>query len=160
MTEPRHESRSFCFAPPVAPAGLMAQRVRVPRLRVAEEALTSNKGLQGLNDATAMALAGVLPSLLCGEESAVHVFNNEGNRVSVALHDSASSALFQIAAEEGLEERVRSALDSVLVASVGPATSEALRDNRIHVDFEPSHPKMGFLVQEAAALATNGAKGG
>jgi uroporphyrinogen-III synthase len=68
--------------------------------------------------------------------------------------------LLQIAAEEGLEERVRAALDRVLIASVGPATSEALRDNRIHVDFEPSHPKMGFLVQETAALPANGAPRG
>jgi hypothetical protein len=29
-------------------------------------------------------------------------------------------------------------------------TSEALRQNGLPVDFEPEHPKMGFLVAEAA----------
>jgi uroporphyrinogen-III synthase len=29
-------------------------------------------------------------------------------------------------------------------------TSEALRQNGLPVDFEPEHPKMGFLVSEAA----------
>jgi uroporphyrinogen-III synthase len=36
---------------------------------------------------------------------------------------------------------------------VGPATSETLAELGIAVDFEPSHPKMGFLVNEAAANA-------
>ena len=37
-----------------------------------------------------------------------------------------------------------------MVASVGPLSSEALLDHSVHVDMEPSHPKMGFLVKEAA----------
>ena len=37
-----------------------------------------------------------------------------------------------------------------VVASVGPATSEALEEYGVRVDFEPSHPKMGTLVGEAA----------
>ena len=63
--------------------------------------------------------------------------------------------LLQVAAEAGLEDRVRSALVKVFVASIGPTTSEALKENSIRVDFEPSHPKMGVLVQEAAARMEN-----
>ena len=29
-------------------------------------------------------------------------------------------------------------------------SSETLRDHGVHVDMEPSHPKMGVLVREAA----------
>jgi uroporphyrinogen-III synthase len=61
--------------------------------------------------------------------------------------------LLRVAAEKGLEDYVRTALSKMLVASVGPATTEALEDNGIHPDFEPSHPKMGFLVQETAERA-------
>jgi len=61
--------------------------------------------------------------------------------------------LLRVAAEKGLEDYVRAALSKMLVASVGPATTEALEDNGIHPDFEPSHPKMGFLVQETAEHA-------
>jgi len=61
--------------------------------------------------------------------------------------------LLRVAAEKGLEDYVRTALTKMLVASVGPATTEALEDNGIHPDFEPSHPKMGFLVQETAERA-------
>ncbi len=61
--------------------------------------------------------------------------------------------LLRVAAEKGIEDYVRSALGKMVVASVGPATTEALEDNGIHPDFEPSHPKMGFLVQETADRA-------
>jgi uroporphyrinogen-III synthase len=37
-----------------------------------------------------------------------------------------------------------------VVASIGPTTSEEMREHGIQPDFEPSHPKMGFLVREAA----------
>jgi len=39
------------------------------------------------------------------------------------------------------------------VGSIGPTTSEALEEAGIHPDLEPSHPKMGFLVQETAQRA-------
>jgi uroporphyrinogen-III synthase len=41
----------------------------------------------------------------------------------------------------------------MMIASVGPSTSETLADFGLKADFEPSHPKMGFLVNEAAARA-------
>jgi uroporphyrinogen-III synthase len=58
--------------------------------------------------------------------------------------------LFQLAGELGHRDELRMAFTSVMVASIGPATSEALRNVGIHVDLEPSHPKMGVLVKEAA----------
>jgi uroporphyrinogen decarboxylase len=44
-------------------------------------------------------------------------------------------------------------LSRALVASVGPTTSEMLRENDLPVDFEPSHPKLGHLISESAAHA-------
>ena len=59
--------------------------------------------------------------------------------------------LFRMAAEEGLEEQVKNGLSKLMVASIGPTTSEALEEYGIRVDFEPSHPKMGVFVQETGA---------
>jgi uroporphyrinogen-III synthase len=64
--------------------------------------------------------------------------------------------LFQIAAEEGVEAQVRDGLSRMMVGSIGPTTSEALEEFGIRVDFEPSHPKMGVFVQEAAAAFAKG----
>jgi uroporphyrinogen-III synthase len=60
--------------------------------------------------------------------------------------------LFQVAAALGLEEAVRQGLSRMVVASIGPTTSEELRQQRLTIDLEASHPKMGFLAREAAAL--------
>jgi uroporphyrinogen-III synthase len=61
--------------------------------------------------------------------------------------------LLRIAAELNLEPQTREALTRMVVASVGPTTSDTLVEFGIQPDFEPSHPKMGFLVSEAASLA-------
>lgn len=61
--------------------------------------------------------------------------------------------LFRVAEEGGKAERLKTALSGVVIASIGPSTSEALRNFAVHVDLEPSHPKMGVLVKEAAESA-------
>jgi uroporphyrinogen-III synthase len=62
--------------------------------------------------------------------------------------------LFRIAADEKLEDELRRALARMVIASVGPTTSETLGDFGLRPDLEPSHPKMGFLVNETGARAT------
>jgi uroporphyrinogen-III synthase len=61
--------------------------------------------------------------------------------------------LLRVASGDGLEAETRRALQRMVVASVGPSTSETLRELGIEPDFQPSHPKMGFLVNEAGARA-------
>jgi uroporphyrinogen-III synthase len=61
--------------------------------------------------------------------------------------------MLRIAAEAGVEEAARQALGRMVIASVGPTTSETLAEFGIQADLEPSHPKMGFLVNETAAKA-------
>ena len=72
--------------------------------------------------------------------------------------------LLRVAAEMGLDAAVRESLERVVVASIGPMTSEELRRQGLPIDFEPSHPKMGFLVKEVAeqcaASASNEASHG
>jgi uroporphyrinogen-III synthase len=55
-----------------------------------------------------------------------------------------------LADEMGLRKQFQTALQRTVVASIGPTTSATLREDGIQVDLEPSHPKMGFLVKEAA----------
>jgi len=61
--------------------------------------------------------------------------------------------LFQVAKAMNLEKEMRTGLERAMVASIGPTTSEELSRLGIRVDLEPSHPKMGFLVKEAAERA-------
>ena len=58
--------------------------------------------------------------------------------------------LMQIAEQLGLANRLREAIDQVVICSIGPTTSEELVAAGLPVDFEPSHPKLGHLVRESA----------
>jgi uroporphyrinogen-III synthase len=62
--------------------------------------------------------------------------------------------LLLVAEEMKLRDDVVRALSRVVVGSIGPVTSAGLREAGIHVDMEPSHPKMGFLVKEVAERAS------
>lgn len=73
--------------------------------------------------------------------------------LDVALFTSATQLdhLFSVAESLGTQEQIRTALRrDVVVASIGPVTSEALRSRGIEPDTEPEHPKMGQLVSHVA----------
>ena len=61
--------------------------------------------------------------------------------------------LLRVAAEAGIEDAVLAGFDRAVVGSIGPTTTEALEDAGVRPDLEPTHPKMGFLVQETAQRA-------
>lgn len=61
--------------------------------------------------------------------------------------------LMQIAQELGQVPELLAGLRSIVVVSVGPTTTAELLHYGITPDFEPSRPKMGFLINEAAQYA-------
>jgi uroporphyrinogen-III synthase len=67
---------------------------------------------------------------------------------SVQLHH-----LLQVAEKMSLHGQVSAALNQIVVGSIGPVTSDELRQHGIGVDVEPSHPKMGYLVKETGEQA-------
>ena len=78
-------------------------------------------------------------------------------RIEVVLFTTATQIvhLFEVARQLDIEAEVHKGLASMAVASIGPTTSEELREQGIQVDIEASHPKMGFLVREAAERAAD-----
>jgi uroporphyrinogen-III synthase len=77
--------------------------------------------------------------------------------LDVAIFTTATQVvhLLQVASQIGLEDEVRQGLGSMAIASIGPTTSDELREHGLPVDIEASHPKMGFLVREAAERAAD-----
>jgi uroporphyrinogen-III synthase len=73
-------------------------------------------------------------------------------RIDVALFTTGVQVthLFQIAEQAGKKETLKTDLENVVKASIGPTTSEVLRRYGLSIDLEASHPKMGFLVKEVA----------
>ena len=76
-------------------------------------------------------------------------------RIDVALFSTGTQVahLFRVAALTGREDQLRRHLRRVVIASIGPTTSEELHEQGLDVDLEASHPKMGYLVKEAAERA-------
>ena len=73
-------------------------------------------------------------------------------RIDVAIFTTSVQVnhLFQIAEQVGKKDALKAGLQNVVKASIGPTTSEVLRSYGLSIDLEASHPKMGFLVKEAA----------
>ena len=74
-------------------------------------------------------------------------------RIDIVLFTSSQQVVhvLQLARQMGIEEELRRGFRTVVVGSIGPTTSEILREQGLPVDFEPRHPKMGHLVHEIAA---------
>jgi uroporphyrinogen-III synthase len=60
-----------------------------------------------------------------------------------------AGVMLEVAARIGREADLRAALQRVVVGSVGPSCTEALRNLEIAPDFEPEHGKMGHLARDA-----------
>ena len=74
-------------------------------------------------------------------------------KIDAVLFTSAQQVvhLLEVAANLRLEDKVIAMLRThVIVGSVGPTTSETLREHGLPVDIEPEHPKMGHLVNALA----------
>lgn len=74
-------------------------------------------------------------------------------RIGAVLFTSAQQVvhMLEVAAAMGREAELRAALaDRTVVGSIGPTTTETIRELGLTVDLEPEHPKMGPLVATVA----------
>ena len=94
-----------------------------------------------------------LPEDLAPLEATVRAI--AAGHIDVALFTTATQVvhLLKVADSMGMGDAVRRGLTTCVVASIGPTTSEEMREQGIAPDMEPTHPKMGFLVREAAEQA-------
>lgn len=72
--------------------------------------------------------------------------------IDVALFTSAHQVInvLRLAEQLNIGPALRRQFERVVVASIGPTTSETLRECELPVDVEPEHSKMGHLVIAAA----------
>jgi len=70
-----------------------------------------------------------------------------GGQADIAIFTSAAQVehLFAVAGVEQARA-LQDGFHRVVVASIGPICSQALKERGLAVDFEPEHPKMGFLM--------------
>ncbi len=75
-------------------------------------------------------------------------------KIDIALFMSAIQVdhLFQVTGPE-VADSLRAAFQDVVVASIGPICSIAIKRHGLQVDLEPDHPKMGSLIAAVAESA-------
>ncbi len=61
--------------------------------------------------------------------------------------------MFDVASKEGLRDELYNAFGNTLIGSIGPTTSETLKNFEISVDYEPDSPKMGNLIKGIARVS-------
>jgi uroporphyrinogen-III synthase len=129
---------------------LKGRRVAVQEYGVSNEDLLAGLAERGAQVTSVPVYEWALPEDTGPLRSAIAAISR--NEIDVILFTTATQAdhLLQIAAEMNEEDALRRALSRMLVASIGPTTTERLREFDIAPDMEPSHPKMGYLVSEAA----------
>jgi uroporphyrinogen-III synthase len=136
-----------------ADASLSGQRVAVQEYGTSNPELVAGLEARGARVTAVPVYQWALPEDLGPLEDACRALATE--QVDVALFTTATQVvhLLQVAERMGAADSVRAALGRVVVGSIGPTTSDELRAHGIDVDMEPSHPKMGLLVREAAQRA-------
>ncbi len=129
---------------------LAGQRVAVQEYGIPNPELLAGLETRGATVFRVPVYRWALPEDIAPLRAAVNALHQD--RVDMVLFTSATQVyhLFEVAAGEGGAEALRAALRRVVVASIGPVCSEALRAHGLSLDIEPEHAKMGQLVAAAA----------
>lgn len=94
-----------------------------------------------------------LPEDVAPLEECVHCIARGGYDVLLFMTAVQVIHLFQVAERMRCVPEMRAGLHSMVIISIGPTTTEELTHYGITPDFEPSRPKMSFIVNEAAQYA-------
>jgi uroporphyrinogen-III synthase len=129
--------------------------VRGRRVAVQEYGVPSDALLDGLRDRGAIVSAvpvyeWALPEDLCALHEAVTAAARREIDVVVFTAAVQVHHLVRVAGTLDLWPALQAACAQMLVASIGPATTEALRQHGLQPDLEASRANMGVLVVEAA----------
>lgn len=128
------------------------------RIAVQEYGAPSQPLLEGLRQRGAVVTRvpvyqWALPEDLSEMHAAVDALVQDSFDVVLFLTGMQAVHLCQVAETMGKKAALLSALRRMVVVSVGPSTTDELHRQGITPDFQPSHPKMGILVSESAAVA-------
>ena len=126
------------------------QRVAIQEHGIASPDLVAALEARGAHVSAVPIYQWALPEDLQPLQQAVRALAGGTVDVLILMSSVQLVHLLKVAAEMGLEPDVRAGLQRVVVASIGPMTSEELRRQHVRVDFEASTPKMGFMVRELA----------
>lgn len=132
---------------------IAGRRVAVQEYGVTNPALSAGLAERGAMVTLVNVYQWALPEDLAPLEQAIEAMIRGEVHVLLVASSVQIRHLFQVAERMKKADLLQEALSRVVIASVGPLTSEEIRSRGLSVDIECAHPKMGLLVQEAAEKA-------
>jgi len=95
-----------------------------------------------------------LPEDITPLRQAIHKIINGAADVVLFTNGAQVDHMLSVAAQDGLDGRLRSAFAKLVISSVGPVCTQVLQQFGLTPDVQPPHPKMGSLIAEVAASAS------
>jgi len=93
-----------------------------------------------------------LPENLEPLKDAIKSIKNSKEDISLFTSSQQIYHLFEIASRDGSQDELKEGFKKIVIASIGPTTSETLNRFGISPDYEPDSPKMGNLIREMARV--------
>jgi uroporphyrinogen decarboxylase len=126
---------------------LAGKRIAIQEYGQSNQELTEALENSGATITSVQTYRWQLPEDLGPLKSAIQLII-DGN-VDVAVFTSAQQIrhLFQVAKQDALDAELRAAFGRVMIASVGPSCTEAIRSLGLAPDDEPDTPNMGSLIK-------------
>jgi uroporphyrinogen-III synthase len=134
---------------------LKGKRVAVQEYGITNHDLLSGLAARGAEILRVPVYRWALPEDLTPLKAAIREIVD--GKADIVVFTSATQVenVFRVAQQDRLGAELSSALARALVVSIGPVCSEALVRFGLKADFEPQHPKMGFMIGALAATAQN-----
>jgi uroporphyrinogen-III synthase len=130
-------------------------RLQGKRIAVQEYGITNQELLSGLEARGAQILRvpvyrWALPDDIAPLKAAIREIVAPNADVVIFTSAIQVENVFKVAQQDGLDTKLPNSLARALIVSIGPVCSEALARFGLKPDFEPAHPKMGFMIGELA----------
>jgi uroporphyrinogen-III synthase len=153
LTAPEPNTWKEALAILDASVELAGKRVAVQEYGVTKPELLTGLEARGAKILRVPVYRWALPEDIAPLQAAIREIT-EG-KADVVIFTSANQVenVFKVAHQDGIDTELPEALRRAVVVSIGPVCSEALGSFGLKPDFEPQHPKMGFMIGELAASA-------
>jgi uroporphyrinogen-III synthase len=137
-----------------AAGSVRGKRIAIQEYGIANPELVAGLEKRGATVEAIPVYRWALPEDLAPLREAIEKLGRGEVEVALFTNGAQVDHLFRVAAKDHVEERLRVAFKKVAIASIGPVCSEALERFGLRPDIEPAHPKMGALIAEVAARAS------
>lgn len=83
----------------------------------------------------------------------IHKILNGEAHIALFTSKTQINHVMEVAEKEGMYGDLKQALNKIFIASIGPVCTKGLKGHGLHVDFEPSRPKLGVFIKELSNLS-------